>query len=408
MRVSNTQRSLYIQCPQRYKYRYKHKMRERAKGSALPFGVAFDQASDVLFKERNLQAAIQRFSEIWMASEGNLEVKFSKTDLDIRVYQPSDIAKLEAAAGNLNVSEAKKRFDKGQIVEDESELDEDEMSKSKLVKVDPVITLIKDIKKMKEQSFMRDLTREEEQFLHYANILCMNRKGHLMLESFNSNILPHITEVISTQFKIDVENGSGDTITGYIDLVCRMTGYKLPNGRVLTDQDVVVADVKTAGITFWQKLDDLSSSDQLQTYVCSPQIQSLSPTNLVCYMAVAKSISKDETYACDKCGHIKVSSHKTCNNEVEGNRCGGDWVGNVKYFSEAKIVIGEVNLQEASKVYSDYDGVVQAIKHEIHYRNRESCNAYGQICPYKNICDRCLTPEQEEVEIKKWIRTHGE
>lgn len=405
MRVSNTQRSLYIQCPQKYKYRYKHKMRERAKGSALPFGVAFDQASDVLFKDRNLPAAIQRFSEIWMASEGNLEVKFSATDLDVRIYQASDISKLEAAAGNLNVSEAKKRFDAGYAKPGE---DEDGNEILVYPSEDPVILLIKDIKKMKDQSFMRDLTHEESHFLHYANVLCMNRKGHLMLESFYSNILPHITEVISTQMKIDVDNGAGDTIIGYIDLVCRMAGYKLPNGRVLTDQDAVVADVKTAGITFWNKLDDLSSSDQLETYICSPQIQSVYPTNLISYMAVAKSISKDETYSCGKCGHVKASSHKTCNNEVDGKRCGGEWVGSVRYFSEAKIVIGERNLQEASKVYSDYDGVVTAIKHDIYYRNRESCNAYGSICPYKSVCDRCLTPEQEEVEIKKWIGTHGE
>lgn len=377
-------------------------MREKAKGSALPFGVAFDQSSDVLFKERNLQAAIQRFSEIWMSNEGNLDVKFSSTDLDVRIYQSSDIAKLEAAAGNLNVSESKKRYDRGYITEDKDGNPEPPSDY-------PVVLLIKDIKKMKDQSFMRDLTLEEEQFLHYANILCMNRKGHLMLESFHSNILPHITEVISTQFKIDVENGSGDTITGYIDLVCRMSGYKLPSGRLLTDEDVVVADVKTAGVTFWSKLDDLSSSDQLETYVCSPQIQSVYPTNLISYMAVAKSISKEETYTCGKCGNVKASTHKKCNAEIDGKRCNGDWIGSVRYFSEAKIVIGERNLQEAAKVYSDYDGVVTAIKHEIYYRNRDACNSYGQICPYKSVCDKaCSSYEQEEQMIQDWIRKHGE
>lgn len=377
-------------------------MREKAKGSALPFGVAFDQASDVLFKERDLPAAIQRFSEIWMSNEGNLDVKFSATDLDVRIYQPSDIAKLEAVAGNLNVSEAKKRYDRGYITEDKDGNPEPPSDY-------PVVLLIKDIKKMKDQSFMRDLTLEEKQFLHYANILCMNRKGHLMLESFYANILPHITEVISTQMKIDVDNGAGDTIIGYIDLVCRMAGYKLPSGRILTDQDVVVADVKTAGVTFWAKLDDLSASDQLETYVCSPQIQSVYPTNLISYMAVAKSISKDETYTCGKCGNVKASTHKKCNADIEGKRCNGEWIGNVRYFSEAKIVIGERNLQEAAKVYSDYDGVVTAIKNEIYYRNRDACNAYGSICPYKSVCDKaCSSYEQEEQMIQDWIRQHGE
>lgn len=386
MRVSNTQRSLYVQCPQKYKYRYKHKMRERAKGSALPFGVAFDQASDILLHQRDLQAAKRKFSEMWMSSEGNLDVKFSASDLDVRIYESSDIAKLEAAAGNLNHSKAKGEFDK----------DGD------------VINLIKSIKKMKDQSFMRDLTIEESQLLHYANILCMLRKGNLMLDSFHANILPHITEVVSTQYQIDVENGMGDTITGYIDLLCKMQGYKLPNGRVLTKDDLVVADVKTAGVTFWGKLDDLNNSDQLETYLSAPQIQSMSPTNLICYLAVAKSISKEESYSCAKCGSIKSSAHKTCNAEIDSKRCGGDWVGSVRYFSESKIVIGERNLQEAAKVYSDYDGIVTAIRNGITYRNRDSCNAYGAVCPYKSLCDKCLTPEQEEIEIKKWIGTYGE
>lgn len=385
MRVSNTQRSLYIQCPQRYKYRYKYKMRERAKGSALPFGVAFDQASDVLFLKRDLSGAIQRFSDIWMASEGNPDIKFSATDLDVRIYQPSDIAKLEASAGNLNHSKAKGEFDS----------DGD------------VISLLKAIKKMKDQSFMRDLTDEESQFLHYANILCMNRKGHLMLESFYQNILPHISEVVSTQAQIDVDNGKGDSIIGYIDLLCKMAGYKLPNGRVLTDQDLVVADVKTAGIVFWSKLDDLNSSDQLELYLCSPQVQSISPTNLIAYMAVAKNISKEETYSCSKCGNVKSSAHKTCNADIDGKRCNGDWAGSVRYFSESKIVIGERNLQEAAKVYGDYDGVVTAINNNIYYRNRESCKAYGSVCPYYGICNKvCTSHEQEQVEIEKWKRDY--
>lgn len=387
MKVSNTQRSLYLQCPQKYKYRYKHKMRERDKGSALPFGVAFDQASEILFHQRDLKLAKEKFTEVWMGNEGRLSVKFSSGDLDVKIYEQSDLNKLEAAAGNLNHSKAKGEFDKH----------------------GDVVVLVKDIKKLKDQSFTRDLTDEEDQFLHYANILCMHRKGLLMLDSFYSNILPHITEVVATQFQVDVDNGQGDSIIGYIDLLCKMTGYTLPNGRVLTDDDLVVADVKTAGATYWGKLDDLRSSDQLETYVCSPQVQSIKATNLICYMAVAKNISKDETYSCEKCGNIKSSSHKKCNAEVEGKRCNGEWAGHVRYFSEAKIVIGERNLQEAAKVYSDYDGVVMAIKHDIYYRNRDSCNAYGQVCPYYNICNKaCSSLEQEELEIQRWKDTYGE
>lgn len=362
-------------------------MREKAKGSALPVGIAFDNASDVLFLQRDLGLALEKFDNIWMGNENNLEVKFSKTDLDTRLYLASDISQLEAAAGNLNDSNAKKDFDK----------DGD------------VVKLVKEIKKFKENSYVRDLTELEERFLHYAHVLCMRRKGHLMLKSFHDNILPHITEVISTQMQVDISNSHGDTIIGYIDLVCKMAGYQLPNGRVLTDQDIVVADVKTAGAVYWSKLDNLKDSDQLQTYVCSPQIQELQATNLICYMAVSKVISKDEQQHCATCGHEKSSRHSTCNNEVDGVRCNGDWKGTVDYYSDSKIVIGECDLREASMVYEDYDQTVRAIKADIYIRNRESCNAYGAVCPYKHLCDRCYnSPEDEDRAIHDWKIKYGE
>jgi len=125
-------------------------------------------------------------------------------------------------------------------------------------------------------------------------------------------------------------------------------------------------------------------------------------------MAVAKQVSKDETLTCKSCGHVKSSSHKTCNNEIEGKRCSGEWDGKTVYFSESKIVIGERNLQEAAQVYQDYDDIVVGIKSSVFPRNRDSCEAYGSICEFKTICGKCLDPEQEELEIAKWKMEKGE
>lgn len=402
MKVSNTQRSLYLQCPQKYKYRYIHKLRPRNKGSALFFGSAFDSASDILINHRDLPSAKVKFTELWMAHEQNLSCKFSKTDLDVRLYEPSDLAKLTASADNLNVSEAKKRYDRGYVTEDKD-------GNSVQPTEPPIILLIKDIKKMKDQSFMRDLTLEEERFLHYATVLSMLRKGLLMLESFHKNILPHITGVIGTQVKTEIKNGLGDEINGYIDLLCNMSGYKLPNGRILAADDLVVADVKTASPTYWGKLDNIQDSDQLDGYAASPQVQSIQATNLVCYMAVSKQVSKDEKSFCKSCGNEKTSSHKKCNAEIDGKRCNGEWDEKVTYFCESKIVIAERNLQEAAKVYEDMDMIVRGIKAGVFPRNRESCDAYGQICEYKSICGKaCSSHEQEESELQKWRDQYGE
>lgn len=387
IKASNTQRSLYLQCPRKYHYRYKKKLRPRDKGSALFYGVAFDQASDILINQRDLPSAKVKFTELWMVHEQNLSCKFSKTDLDVRLYESSDIAKITAVADNLNVSEAKKRYDKS----------------------GDILDLIKDIKKMKEQSFMRDLTLEEERFLHYATVLSMLRKGLLMLESFHKNILPHITNVIGTQVKAEVENGLGDGIVGYIDLLCNMQGYKLPSGRILAADDLVVADVKTAGATYWEKLDDLNNSDQLDLYLVSPAVQAIQATNLIAYMAVSKQISKDEKSFCKACGNEKKSSHKTCNAEIDGKRCNGEWAEHVAYFCQAKIVIGERNVQEAAKVYEDFDHVVRGIKAEVFPRNREACQAYGSYCEYLSVCQKSYcSQEDEDQALDKWRSDFGE
>lgn len=387
MRVSNSQKALFIQCGRKYRYRYVDKLRPKDKGNALYLGSAFDAATDILVHQKDLQAAKDKFTDLWMAHEQNLSCKFSKTDLDVRIYESSDLSKLTASAGNLNNSKAKQGFEKdGDIVK-----------------------LIKEIKKMKEMSFTRDLTLEEERFLHYANVLSMLRKGYLMLESFYKNILPKITEVVGTQVKVDVANGLGDDIIGYIDLLCKMEGHQLPNGRVLTKDDLVVADVKSAGAFYWSKLDDLNSSDQLDLYSSSPQVQSISPTNLICYLAVSKQVSKDEKSFCKSCGNEKNSSHKTCNAEIDSKRCGGEWNEQVTYFCESKIVIGERNMQEAAKVFEDFDMTVRGIQAGVFVRNRDSCHAFGGVCEYYNICSKSYcSPEQEQAELDEWRRLHGE
>jgi hypothetical protein len=401
MKVSNSQKALYTQCGRKYRYRYVNKLRSRNKGNALFLGSAFDAATDVLVHQRDLQAAKEKFTDLWMAHEQNLSCKFSKTDMDVRVYESSDLAKLESVAGNLNHSKALERYQNGFVTHDK---DGNEVHPS-----DPlVVLLIKEIKKMKDMSFMRDLTLEEERFLHYANILSMLRKGYLMLDSFYHNILPKITEVVGTQVKVDVANGLGDDIIGYIDLLCKMEGYKLPNGRVLTKDDLIVADVKSAGAFYWSKLDDLNSSDQLDLYAASPQVQSISPTNLICYLAVSKQVSKDEKSFCKSCGNEKASSHKTCNAEIDAKRCNGEWNEHVTYFCESKIVIGERNMQEAAKVFEDFDMAVRGIQAGVFIRNRDACEAYNQICEYKELCSKCFTPEQEEKAIEKWKTDHGE
>jgi hypothetical protein len=386
LKLSNSQRDLYLACPKKYYYRYIKKMRPKAKGSALFFGGAFDHATEVLLENRNLQEARTAFTERWMAQESNTNCKFGKNDYVEKIMLDEDVARLQACVDNLNKSKPKDDYEQH----------------------GNVLKLVMDIKKMGENGYTRDLTREEELFLHFANVLSMNRKGLLMLESFAEHIMPHITQVVGTQVKIDISHPQGHSITGFIDLLCKMEGFKLPNGRVLTADDLVVADVKSAGAAYWAKLDDLTSSDQLDTYLVSDAVQSIKPTNLIAYFATSKQISTHEESICKSCGNLKRSSHKTCNADIDGKRCNGEWDLRQKFYCESKIVIGERNVQEAELILNDLDDVLHGVLNEVFPRNRNSCEAYGSFCDYGSICGRCPSKEIEDVKIEEWKERFGE
>lgn len=386
LKLSNSQRDLYLQCGKKYYFRYIKKMRPRAKGSALFFGGAFDHATEVLLEHRDLAQAKLAFTERWMAQEGNLNCKFAKNDYVDKILKEEDTLRLKLCVDNLNHSKAK-----GDYAEHKD-----------------VLKLVQEIKKMGENSFLRELTHEEQQFLHFANVLCMNRKGHLMVESFYKNILPHLTQVIATQLKITIPHPDGHEVTGFIDLVSKMTGYKLPNGRVLTDDDILVLDVKSAGATYWAKLDDLTMSDQLDTYLISPEVQNIRPTNLIGYLAVAKQISTLEESICKSCGNKKSTTHKTCNADITGRRCGGEWDTRQEYYCDAKIVVGERDLTQASAMLEDYTSVLTGVMAEVFPRNRGACFAYNGVCEYMSVCGRCPSKEIEDIKIREWIKTDGE
>lgn len=386
LKLSNSQRDLYLQCGKKYYFRYIKKMRTRAKGSALFFGSAFDKATGDLLESKDLAKARISFTEAWMNQESNYNCKFAKADYVEKILNGDDIAKLTACVDSLNHSKALQDYkEHGNILK-----------------------VVSDIKKMSDNTFLRDLTKEEAQYLHFANVLSMNRKGLLMLESFNTYILPHITNVVGTQVKIAITHPLGHEITGYIDLLCNMAGYKLPNGRVLEPDDLVVADVKSAGAMYWDKLDDLTGSPQLDTYLSSPEVQSIKTTNLIAYYATAKQISTLEESFCKSCGNKKNSSHKTCNAEHNGKRCGGEWDLKQTHYVDSKIVIGERNIDDAGLILEDYENVLTGIQHGVFARNRDACDNYGQICEFKSICGKCLTPALADAKVEEWIKENGE
>jgi hypothetical protein len=320
-----------------------------------------------------------------MHVETNYDVKFGASDYDQRILLQEDILKLEACLSNLPKSQ--------------------ELTENK----DNVLALIKAYVKTKENGYKRDLNERELQFLHYANTLSMYRKGLLMLDSFHANILTKVSSVIATQHRITLQHPHGHEVTGLIDLLCCLEGYKLSNGRILGKDDVVVADIKSASRQSWEKHDNLHDAPQLDTYLVA--IQNEHKTNLISYFVTSKTVSSDSETFCGTCGAKKESTHRTCNaNTAEGKRCGGEWKENVKYYCESKIVIGERNVDEASLMFNDFDDTLAGIEHKVFPRNRNSCEAFNSICEYKNsLCGKCFHNTEQAVEAEeKWKNKYGE
>lgn len=390
IRLSHSQREMYSLCARKYYYKYIKKMRPRAKGSALPFGSAFDDATDVLFKGETLQDAKDAFTDRWMPIEDNLDIKFSKSDFVEKILTEMDWKKLKSVVHLLNNSKPKQEYENGGTIEQ----------------------LVKDFIKFWKSDFIRDLTPEEERFLHYAHVLCMLRKGHIMLDSFNNDIMPHVTKYHGSQVKISIKHPDGHEVMGYIDLLCEMAGYKLPSGRVLKENELVVVDVKSAGPTAWKKHDDMLKAPQLDTYLVSDQVQDLAielngeETNLMAYFVTSKTIRTNTEYHCKKCKNLKEGRHKTCNAVENGVRCEGEWEKSENHYVESKIVTTERNLDEARLVYSDFNCTLTGIQNNVFPRNRNSCNAFGGVCEYINICGKCF--EDPEKEIEKWKEQYGE
>jgi hypothetical protein len=370
------------------------KLRPREKGSALFFGSAFDEATEQLFKGNTLKDAKETFTSEWMRHEDNLNVKFSKTDYVDKILWPQDLDALTAFSGSLNDSKPKQEF-----------------------RVDlNVKKLVKELMKIRDNQYVRDLTKEEERFIHQALFLSMLRKGHLMLESFEKNIMPHVTKVVSSQEKIDLKHPDGHSVVGYIDLLCEMEGYTINKGkkneRKLLAGELVVADVKSAGPMAWKKHDNLYKAPQLDTYLISDEVQEKAiastgkETNLIAYFVTSKTIQTESLHNCKKCGSLKESRHKTCPAETEDGRCDGEWEGSETYFVESKIVVGERNLDEAQMMFNDFDDTLNAIQAKIFPRNRNSCDAFGSVCDYMDICGKCFGNPEEAMD--KWRKDKGE
>jgi hypothetical protein len=218
----------------------------------------------------------------------------------------------------------------------------------------------------------------------------LQQKAYLILKSFKNNLVPLIEEVYSTEELIELGNDEGDSSIGYADAVVKLKGYDKP----------VILDFKTAA---WEyEPDSVQKSVQLSQYV--HVLGEKYNTRLAGYAVFLKNMEKNRSKICKECKFDgSAGKFKTCNNEIKGKRCNGEWEETMNPECKMQLIVD--TLPEAMEyfVVSNIENVSNAIKAKIFVKNVNGCynNGYGRSCEFVGICHGGDQNKYVKLEEKK-------
>lgn len=246
-------------------------------------------------------------------------------------------------------------------------------------------------------------------FFNRMSWLSMYYKGMLLIEAFHTQFFPKIETVLAVQkhgFLKDEE--TGDSITGYIDMILKLKNIERP----------IIFDLKTAARPYTD--DQIEHSEQLTIYLAM-EGQRFN-TDQVGYVVLSKAINKETEAFCNSCGHKRDGRHKTCNNEVTHTkelspediaagiiaksttgRCTGSWNETVVLKPQVQVLIRGKNDKQIEDVLESQSNIIVGMKNRVVYRNTSKCeNWYGNRCPFFDLCHKgsdpklIIPPKEEE------------
>lgn len=346
-RLSHSQAMKFVDCSKSWEYHYRHKIRPTVTSSALLFGNILDVAVGVYLQNRNKEEAFRYMYEKWEKQPINdvekelfscLDIVYSNSDYDEELLKDSDKDKLARLYGEGWQGTLKAIYD------------------------------------IKSSVGYANLKDDDKRLLNNANWFSMLRKGEYMLEKAIQVLDENVEEVLGTQVKVTLANEEGDEIVGYADFVVKWKGYE---GRP------IVLDLKTSAKAYED--DSVLTSPQLSLYV--HDLQEKFGSRYAGFFVLHKTIRKNRNKVCSVCGFDGTGGrHKTCNNEVEGNRCGGEWSETISPEATHQIIINEIPERLEEIVIENMDAVNNSIKTGIYPRNFAACEKPWGSCPYKDLC----------------------
>ena len=376
LKLSHSSMNDYQTCPKMYEYKRVHKLVSKSKGSALFFGSAIDLALNYLLENKDaknlkevIAESIRIFDVNWEQAKDNEyklidlprnpNIKYSKYDFDPDLLEKEDWKELFAL--NSNPIEHRNSIQS----------------------------------KLSNQDFL-DLPEDERSFYNYGSWLSCKRRAKYLIEAYAEQILPEIKKVIAVQMDIKLDDGEGNMLNGVIDLV-----GQLPDGRI------AILDNKTSSMEYEE--DSVLTSPQLALYKKQLNMFNEDPDNqwkhkIDCagFLVLSKKLNKDITKTCKSCGHIATGSHKTCDNTVNGKRCGGEWDKVKKFSVNTQIIIDSIDEHVQDMILSNADTIKICIQSKLFPQNFNSCiNKYGMKCDYYDLCWNKNSKNLIKLEDKK-------
>lgn len=198
----------------------------------------------------------------------------------------------------------------------------------------------------------------------------------MLLQVYKEQLLPKFKKVLAIQKQVELKNDDGDSIIGYVDLIA-----ELHDGRI------AVIDNKTAGREY--DLDAVTKSPQLSLYKTILNSGDEFNVDVAAFAVLIKQLNKNVKKTCMSCDFKadKGSTHKTCYNEINKKRCGGDWKREIEFEGRSQFLLDEIPEAVQEMVLENINVINHSIKNDIYPRNFNNCKTkYGTLCPYFQKC----------------------
>lgn len=360
-RLSHSSLEKYKTCPKMWDFHYNKRIRERQIGSPLFFGGAIDESLNALLlqkkkvltedeKELVKQSPYELFDKDFTNVSYNgetfdisqsLNARYSTADFDGDILLQEDIDKMSVYLSDNNYEDIS----------------------------NPIKNMLLIKAFIKQNTFMK-LDEVDKIYYNYCNWISLRRKGHMMIDAYKKDLLPTIKEVVSIQKKIELDNGEGDTIIGYIDFEAILEG----------EDFVRICDNKTSAKKY--KPESVKESQQLTIYCEAQQLDNAA------FYVLLKTVRKVKHKTCKICQTVTTGREKTCKEGGTGkNRCSGEFDVELECLIDTQIIKDSISEDKKELTFDVIQDILGDINEGLFDKiEKSNCFMYGKRCPYYDKC----------------------